>query len=411
MKILLIDVYHYNKGGAETVYFNTGKMLEEQGQQVVYFALQWKENLPCKQKKYFPLSKGTRKGVFKNVINLINYFYYADAAKKIEELIIDEKPDIAHIHLLWGQISPSIFPVLKKYHIPIVFTIHDYRIICPAYCFKDGYNQICERCKGRNFYQCIIRKCTKSSYFLSLFMAGEQYFRNMFFNPAKNIDGLLYVSNFAKNMHEKYMPALKGIPNITLHNFVIGNFINTQKKDTDKYFLYFGRLSSEKGIRTLLEAFKEQSDLKLKLVGTGPLEHELKQFARIQKLSNVEFLGYKTGGGLNDLIENAFFVIVPSEWYENNPMSIIESYSVGTPVIGANIGGIPEIVIDNKSGYIFESANVDNLITCIDKASRISTGEYQQMVSECRRLAAEDFGREAYCNRLLEFYKQLLIRK
>lgn len=197
MKVLLIDVYNYNKGGAETVCFNTGDMLEQNGHEVTYFTLKWKQNRPSKFEKYFPESKDTRKGVFRQVINLRNYFYYPDAARKIEQLIIDEKPDIAHIHLLWGQISPSIFTILKKYNIPIVFTIHDYRIVCPAYSFRNGKDEVCEKCQGKHFYRCVTNRCTKGSYFLSIFMAAEQYYRNKFFNPAKYIDGLLYVSNFA----------------------------------------------------------------------------------------------------------------------------------------------------------------------------------------------------------------------
>ena len=221
MKVLLIDVYNYNKGGAETVCFNTGDMLEQNGHEVTYFTLKWKQNRPSKFEKYFPESKDTRKGVFRQVINLRNYFYYPDAARKIEQLIIDEKPDIAHIHLLWGQISPSIFTILKKYNIPIVFTIHDYRIVCPAYSFRNGKDEVCEKCQGKHFYRCVTNRCTKGSYFLSIFMAAEQYYRNKFFNPAKYIDGLLYVSNFAKGKHEKYMPALKELPNIVLHNFSV----------------------------------------------------------------------------------------------------------------------------------------------------------------------------------------------
>ena len=149
MKILLIDVYHFNKGGAETVCFNTGEMLKQNGHEVIYFTLKWEKNTPSPQEKYFPESKETRKGVFKQVINLRNYFYYPDAAKKLEQLILNEKPNIAHIHLMWGQISPSIFPILKKYQIPIVFTMHDYRIVCPGYLFKSGKDEICEKCKGK----------------------------------------------------------------------------------------------------------------------------------------------------------------------------------------------------------------------------------------------------------------------
>ena len=274
MKVLLIDVYNYNKGGAETVCFNTGDMLEQNGHEVTYFTLKWKQNRPSKFEKYFPESKDTRKGVFRQVINLRNYFYYPDAARKIEQLIIDEKPDIAHIHLLWGQISPSIFTILKKYNIPIVFTIHDYRIVCPAYSFRNGKDEVCEKCQGKHFYRCVTNRCTKGSYFLSIFMAAEQYYRNKFFNPAKYIDGLLYVSNFAKGKHEKYMPALKELPNIVLHNFSV-SISEHRIPLKEKYFLFLGRLSQEKGIITLMNAFKNRPQDKLKIVGDGPLRNQL----------------------------------------------------------------------------------------------------------------------------------------
>ena len=407
MKILLIDVYHYHKGGAETVCLNTGKILEEHGHDVIYFALQWDKNLSCKQDRFFPLSKETRKGFFRNVLNLIHYFYYADAARKIEQLILDEKPDIAHIHLLWGQISPSILPVLKKYQIPIVFTMHDFRLVCPAYSFKDGYNRICEACAGEKFYKCVTHKCTKRSYFLSFFMAGEQYFRNYFFYPIKYINGFIYVSNFAKEKLEKYMPQMKNVPNITLYNFsteILSNSFYPSKK----YFLYFGRLSYEKGVETLMRAFAQLPEYTLKIAGTGPLENDLNEFKQKHKLNNVEFVGYKRGEELVNLVRDAYFVIVPSEWYENNPMSIVESYSTGTPVIGARIGGIPEIIIDEKTGYQFESANINSLMDIIRKADGLSVEEYKAFCQEAISFAKMNFIHSNYYSQLLSFYNTFL---
>lgn len=407
MKILLIDVYHYHKGGAETVCLNTGKILEEHGHNVIYFALQWDKNLSCKQDRFFPLSKETRKGFFRNVLNLIHYFYYADAARKIEQLILDEKPDIAHIHLLWGQISSSILPVLKKYQIPIVFTMHDFRLVCPAYSFKDGHNRICEACAGKKFYKCVTHKCTKGSYFLSFFMAGEQYFRNYFFYPIKYVNGFIYVSNFAKEKLEKYMPQMKNVPNITLYNFsteILSNSFYSSKK----YFLYFGRLSYEKGVETLMRAFAQLPECTLKIAGTGPLKNDLNEFKQKHKLNNVEFVGYKCGEELVNLVRDAYFVIVPSEWYENNPMSIVESYSTGTPVIGARIGGIPEIIIDEKTGYQFESTNINSLIDIIRKADGLSVEEYKVFCQEAINFAKMNFNHSNYYSQLLSFYNTFL---
>lgn len=404
MKVLLIDVYNYNKGGAETVCFNTGKLLEEYGHKVVYFTLKWKDNRPSPFSKYFPESKETRGGTFRQVENLVNYFYHFEAAKKIEQLILNEKPDLAHIHLMWGQITPSIFPILKKYHIPIIFTVHDYRIVCPAYTFRDGKGQICEACQGRYFYKCFTHTCCKGSKLMSAVMGAELYFRNAFFSPAKYIDGFIYVSNFARNIQEKYMPKLKDTPNITLYNFSTSIVGKSKAIPTDKYFLFFGRLSYEKGVMTLLKVFKDLPQCRLKIVGTGPKENELKAFAKENVMRNVVFLGYKTGRELTDLVSNAYFVIVPSEWYENNPMTIIEAYSVGTPVIGASIGGIPEIVVDGKTGFQFESGNVDDLRTVIEKADSISANEYAKISANTKKFANDNLSKENYWNKLIGFY-------
>lgn len=404
MKVLLIDVYNFNKGGAETVCFNTGRMLEEHGHKVVYFTLKWKDNRPSPYSKYFPESKETRRGPLKQVKNMINYFYHFEAAKKIEQLIIDEKPDVAHIHLMWGQITPSIFPVLRKYSIPVLFTVHDYRIVCPTYTFRDGNGKICEACQGRYFYKCFTHTCCKGSKLISAVMAAEQYFRNAFFNPAKYIDGFIYVSNFARNIQEKYMPSLKSKPNITLYNFSTSIVSEPKTMPTDKYFLFFGRLSYEKGVMTLLKAFKELPQCSLKVVGTGPKEEELKAFARDNGMKNVTFLGYKTGKELTDLVSNAYFIIVPSEWYENNPMTIIEAYSVGTPVIGARIGGIPEIVVDGQTGFQFESGNIVDLKNTVLRTDALDGKTYTELSQGTINFANENLSKDRYWKKLIEFY-------
>ena len=408
MKILLIDVYNFNKGGAETVCFNTGRMLEEHGHEVVYFTLKWKQNRPSPFSKYFPESKEMRHGPLKQVKNMVNYFYHFEAARKIEQLIIDERPDLAHIHLMWGQITPSIFPVLKKYNIPILFTVHDYRIVCPAYTFRDGSGRICEDCQGKHFYKCFTHTCCKGSKVMSAVMAAEQYFRNAFFSPAKYINGFIYVSNFAKGIQEKYMPAVKRTPNITLYNFSTSITEKPKVMPKDKYFLFFGRLSYEKGVKTLLTAFKNLPQCRLKIVGTGLKEGELKAFAETCGMNNVEFLGYKQGQELADIVSNAYFVIVPSEWYENNPMTIIEAYSVGTPVIGARIGGIPEIVVDGKTGFQFESGNEEDLRRKVMVADSIGGVKYTEFSMNTIRFANDHLSKESYWNKLIAFYRRFV---
>lgn len=407
MKILLIDVYNYNKGGAEKVCFNTGDLLKKHGHEIVYFTLKWNNNNNSPYSTYFPESKETRTGILRHVKNLINYFYHYEAARKIKQLIKAEQPDIAHIHLIWGQITPSILPILKANNIPIVFTVHDYRLVCPAYTFRDGKGHICEDCKGKFFYRCFTHTCTKNSKIMSAVMAMEMYFRNYFYYPLNYFDGLIYVSNFARNMHEKYMPLTKDIFNITLYNFSTQIIPYSKTVSKEKFFLFFGRLSYEKGIETLTNAFPRNSEYKLKIVGTGPLENKLKRDKDIGHLDNIEFLGYKQGNELANLVSEANFVIVPSEWYENNPMTIIEAYSVGTPVIGARIGGIPEIIIDGKTGFLFKSGDITSLKLVIEKANSLTHKEYSSMSQETINYAQEHFNPDNYYHKLIEFYNTI----
>ena len=410
MKILEINVFNYRKGGSEAVYFNTIELLKDHGNDVINFSLKWKENEYSSQELYFPESKETRQGIFKQINNIVGYFYHQEAAHKLESLIKTEKPHIAQIHLLWGQITGSILPVLKRYNIPVVFTIHEYRIVCPAYTFRNGKGEVCEQCQGKHFYKCITNKCCKSNYGLSAMMAAEQYFRNTFFNPAKYIDGFVYVSQFAKNKLEQYMPTLKEKPNIVLYNMA-DNFKSiediTPKKD--KYFLFFGRLSHEKGINTLINAFKETPDCKLKIAGTGPLEEELKSFVQQNNINNIEFLGYQSGKSLEDLIEGAYFIVVPSEWYENNPMTIIEGYAAAVPVIGSYIGGIPEIIVHGKTGYLFESSNMDELVTLIKQTSSLSDDSYNKLCINALEFAMQHFNKSKYYHTLMDFFNEITI--
>lgn len=246
---------------------------------------------------------------------------------------------------------------------------------------------------------------------MSAVMAAELYLRNAFFNPAKYIDGFIYVSNFARNIQEKYMPSLKSKPNITLYNFSTSIVCEPKTMPTDKYFLFFGRLSYEKGVMTLLKAFKDLPQCSLKVVGTGPKEGELKAFARDDGMKNVTFLGYKTGKELTDLVSNAYFIIVPSEWYENNPMTIIEAYSVGTPVIGARIGGIPEIVVDGQTGFQFESGNVEELRNTVLKVDILDDTAYTRFSKNTINFANKNLSRDSYWRKLIAFYNWFVANK
>lgn len=412
MKVLLIDNFFYRRGGAEVVFLNTGELLKSCGHEVVYFCQQWVQNLPCKDSEYFPKGVDTKsRGILDKFKGIRNYFCNKEAARKLNELLIKEKPDIAHIHLFWGGISPSIFKVLKRHNVPIVHTAHDYRIVCPGYAFKNSKNEICEKCKGKKFYHCIKNRCSKGSLIMSTLMCLEMYNRNCFMNPVKNIDSFMFVSNFSYKKHLQYAPGFAKKHCVTMYNFQDAEVIAEADRSIETYngyYLFYGRLSYEKGIKTLISAFTDMKHLKLKIVGTGPLEQELKQLCADNNATNIEFLGYKTGKELYALIKNAKFVCVPSECYENNPMTIIESYTLRTPVVGAGLGGIIEIIDDGVTGYKFNSGDVDDLKSVIGKTVALDAVEYSRMKDNAETFGKEKFGKENYYAKLMELYRHTI---
>ena len=397
MKVLLINNCFFRRGGSEAVFFGTADLLREMGHDVVFFSIEDDQNIHTDRHEYF-IGRGGRLSQMKD------YFSNTKAAKVIEEIIVKEKPDIAHAHLLWGGIGPSIFSVLKKYGIPLVHTVHDYRMVCPAYTFRNGCGEVCEKCKGGHFMECFKGRCSKGSAVQSALMTAEMYYRNRKWHPAKEMDGIIYVSNFAKQKHEEFDKKFIETKNTVLYNFTtVGENYPPVEKDGG-YYLYYGRLSHEKGIAALVEAFSKHPELKLKVVGTGPKENELKQ----KNYANVEFLGYKTGSELYNLVRNARYVCVPSEWYENNPMTIVEAYSMGVPVIGANIGGIPEIIEEGKTGFLFESGDADSLEKAINQSLVVNEKQYALMKKGTVMFAKDHFDSEKYKERLIEFYNEVI---
>lgn len=404
MRVLQINNVHYRRGGADAVYLNTAELLQQHGHEVFFFNMQKNGNLPCKDEKYWVSSLDSRpKGIKSKLIELRNFFDNPEAAHKIEELIIAKKPEIAHIHLFWGMgISPSITSVLRKYHIPLVHTAHDYHLICPVALLMDSKGHVCEACKGKHFYKAMFKGCSHNGRLATCIKAAEQYYHNLKYNPVDILQGIIYVSNFSRNKHLEYMPSLAQIDSTVLYNF--SPIESPRQVFSGKYYLYYGRLAQEKGLFTLLKAFQLNPMLHLKIVGAGPLMDAIKR----QLPNNVELLGAKYGEELFDLVKNAKFVCVPSECYENNPLTIVEAYTLGVPVIGSRLGGITEIIQDKETGFLFEHGNVDDLLKCLDNAESMSINEYDRMCQASYIFSHKYFNSEKYYENLMIFYNNVL---
>ena len=400
MKILLINNFHYIKGGSEAVYFNMARMFTAAGHDVLFFSCTSDRNLEYGANDHF-VKPNSEVNI---AVGAMRYIYNGSAARALDRLLSEHKVDIAHIHLFWGGLSSSILGVLKRHKVPIVHTAHDYRMICPAYLLRRADGTICHDCCSGNYLHCIAHKCAKNSLLHSCLMSAEFFFRNWFIRPLKAIDALVFVSQFSYEQHLKSLPALSEIPTLVAHNAIDPLPEDAISHAMGSYYLYFGRLSSEKGLTTLVKAFNAMPHLHLKIVGEGPMTEELKQMAG----ENIEFCGYQSGDTLRHTIRDSKAIIIPSECYENNPMTVIESSMAGVPAIGARIGGIPEIIVEGKTGYIFTSKSVEELTEAVTKLESLSAEQYNTMSLECRKFADEKFSSRALYEKIIKFYTSIL---
>ena len=384
LNILMVNWVWFQIGGDWTYVDNLRKLYQQKGHNVIPFAMKSDRDWDSfGYDKYFveyidykDLNKD--RSIVNGIKALTKSIYSKEAKRNLERLLSENKVDVAHLHNINHYITPSILPVLKKHNIPVVWTLHDYTLICPENSFI-SHGTICEKCKGGKFIECAINKCKKDSYLASS-LAGLENYVHRYTNLFKHVDYFLCPSEFLyKKFYEfNFFRDKLRVTNLCF-NFEKKVF-SPQANPNEKYILYIGRLEKIKGITTLLTALKGLN-IPLKIVGKGNLQEELQTFIDNNGLSNtVELLGHKAQSEVYDLIHYAQFTVCPSEWYENYPFSVIEGMYFKKAIIGANIGGIPELLIPGKTGMLFESFNADDLREKIvqlwnDEALRNELGE------------------------------------
>ncbi len=408
MKIVIVNKFFYPKGGAESFMFDLAKLSNMYGDEIKFFSMWNPKNLKTDDEKYFVSEIDFHS--IKNPIKKINAFfrvlYSFEAKKKIEVLIKDFKPHILGVHNIEHQITPSIFFVAKKYGVKIIKFLHDFKIVCPSYNMLWGDGSICSGlCKNKKFYWCIIRKCSHNNFFWSLTSTIEMYLHHSILHSYDLVDVFISPSQFLKN--KVLEMGFKG-KIVVLPNFVWLDEFEPNYDFEENTICYFGRLSKEKGLFTLIDAVKGL-DVKLKIIGEGPMKDSLKFKVQSLKLKNIEFIGYKSGDELKNEIKKSMFVVLPSEWYENNPRTVLESFALGKPVIGSRIGGIPELVKDNETGLTFEPQNSEDLrekiLFLIKNPDKII-----QMGKNARKFVEENHNPEKYYKELIKIY-QIAINK
>lgn len=408
MKILLANKFYYRRGGDCIYMLNLEKLLKAHGHEVAVFAMDYPENLDTPWKKYFP----------KNMSKLMAFtrpFGSHEVKSTFKKLLDDFKPDVMHLNNVHTQLSPVMAELAHQRGIKVVWTLHDYKLLCPRYdCLKNG-NTICETCFNGDKKACLDNKCMKGSKLASFIGYNEAVTWNrerleactdVFICPSQFMADKMEQGGFSKSKMRtlcnfidvekcKYAPT-DGMDNTD-------PVVLPKKED---YYCFIGRLSHEKGAKTLIEA-ANHLPYKLVIIGGGPLMNELKAVAN----TNIKFVGFKQWDDIKQLVGKARFSVIPSEWYENNPLSVIEAQCLGTPVLGANIGGIPELIeslsptLPQREGVVpngmtFTSGDVEDLK---DKIKKMFNHEFDY--DAIAKNAIERYSSEAYYEKLMKYYK------
>ena len=387
MKILLSNKFYYRRGGDCIYMLNLEQLLKQHEHEVAVFAMDYPENISTPWSKYFP----------QNMSKLMAFtrpFGSNEVKTKFNKLLDDFKPDVVHLNNIHTQLSPVMAELAHKCGIKVVWTLHDYKLLCPRYdCLHNG-TDICELCFNGDKSNCKTYKCMKGSALASMIGYKEAVTWNRERLEACT-DVFVCPSQFmAEKMAQGGFDKKKLL---TLCNFIDVDKCKKDEYGKEDYYCYVGRLSHEKGVNTLIEAAKNLP-YKLKVIGGGPLSEELRVKSEKSKC-NVEFLGYKQWDEIKSIVGKARFTVIPSEWYENNPLSVIEAQCLGTPVLGARIGGIPELIEDGVTGMTFESRNVDDLTNKIE-AMWHHTFDYKNIALTSQKR----YNSESYYERIIKIY-------
>lgn len=397
MRILQINNYGYIRGGSDRYFIELGKCLSKKGNDVVFFCSRDSRNIVdvSYAVKGFNIDAPA-------VTDIGRFFYSIDAKNKLKSLIKEQRPDIAHLHIYYGQITPSILPVLKDNDIPVVQTLHEYKLFCPISLFvREGI--ICEKCAKGSYWNVVRYRCNRGSLMRSVVSGLEAYFSDLL--GARNaIDHFIAVSNFQRKKVIEH--GISPAKVTTVYNFVPDEMFSDNDQPGE-YFLYYGRIEKIKGIGTLINAMERLRQFNLYIVGRGEALGIYERMVKEKGLDNVKFCGFKAGYELKKIIAGALCVVVPSEWYETFGLTVVESFAQCKPVIVSNMGGLPELVTDGVDGFIFESGNVEQLREkmywiAIHKKEAVEMGKMGQ------EKAKERFSSKKHYEAVMKIYNKVL---
>lgn len=391
MRILLANKFYYPKGGDCIYTMNVERLLVSHGHDVAVFSMQHPDNHSTPWQRFFPSEVSFRPG--KGLLKAIaRPFGTKEVRHCFSELLDTFQPDVIHLNNIHSQLSPQIGELAHQRGIKVIWTLHDYKLICPRYDCMLHDRQYCQACQTSK-WSCLKHRCVKNS-----MLASYIGYREM---AVWNKQRLSSFTDFFICPSQHMLEEMEKC-GFSSHQLVhLNNFIDVAKCQRDsyqkgEYYCYFGRLSKEKGVRTLVEA-ANSLPYPLLIIGDGPLREELEKVAR----PHIRFIGRKDWDALKKLVGESRFSVLPSECNENNPLSIIESKCLGTPVLGSHIGGIPELITNEKNGLTFKPYDKEDLRKQIDRMWRIPFN-YTQIATD----STHEYNAETYYRHLINLYQK-----
>lgn len=378
MKIIQINKFNYLRGGAEKYFLELSERLTQAGHEVAKFCMTDRRNLKDTWSGYWLSRIDFERPALLDKLRAPERIIYSRAAKRsLAKLIKDFQPDIIHVHNIYHQLSPSVLDAAREAKVPVVMTLHDYKLICPNYQLLN-HGQVCEKCLDGNFWHCFQEKCFKDSRSQSFLASLEAVLHKRWQTYWRGVDLFIAPSQFMADKcqaagwpQDRFRVLINPVPELP-----------AGQRQAAGYFLYAGRLSNEKGIDVLLKALAG-SNYKLKIAGRGPQENALRQLAKDLKLSEqVDFLGQQGREQLAKLLDGAIALTVPSIWYENMPLNILEALGRGCPVVASRIGGIPEIINNQINGWLAEPGDSKSWLAALERASQADQIKFSQQAKE-----------------------------
>jgi len=402
-RLLSVNNYHYRRGGSDVVFLEHDALFDRCGWDTAVLSMHHGQNIPSDWDQFFveEIEYESSPGLLKRLQQAGSVIWSGEAVRNTARLLETFPADIVHAHCIYHHLSPSVLYAAKRAGIPTVMTQHDLKLACPAYKMLNA-GGICEKCRGGNLLNVVANRCVRDSFAASALVMVESMIHRAARVYPRYVDRLIAPSRFYLEKLVEWGWDRKRIR-------YVPNYVHAARFEPEfepgRYLLYFGRLAPEKGIATLIRA-AAVARVTLVVAGTGPLEAELKALAQ-ECGGDVDFVGYKSGAALHDLVRGARAVVLPSEWYENAPMSVLEAFALGKPVIGARIGGIPELIKEGETGFVFTSGDADDLASVLERVAGLSADRLRVMSRAARALVESRFTEDRYFAEVSAVYREL----